>query len=64
MKILVIGKNGQLAQALASLSTVNIEIVCLGREHIDILDKSSLLKTITENNHFQKRSTFSTIRKQ
>jgi len=50
MKILVIGKNGQLAQALTSLSTVNVEIICLGRDQIDILDKSSLFKTITEQN--------------
>jgi dTDP-4-dehydrorhamnose reductase len=50
MKILVIGKNGQLAQALVSLSTVNVEIICLGREQIDISDKSSLLNTVTEQN--------------
>jgi len=50
MKILVIGKSGQLAQALATLSTVNVEIICLGREQIDILDKSSLLNTIKEQN--------------
>jgi len=50
MKILVIGKSGQLAQALANLSTVNVEIICLGREQIDILDKSSLLNTIKEQN--------------
>jgi dTDP-4-dehydrorhamnose reductase len=50
MNILVIGKNGQLAQALASLSTVDVEIICLGREQIDILDKSALLNTVTEQN--------------
>jgi len=48
MKILVIGKNGQLAQALASLSTVNVEIICLGREQINVLNKSSLLNTVIE----------------
>jgi dTDP-4-dehydrorhamnose reductase len=50
MKILVIGKNGQLAQELLLLSTPNVEIMCMGREQINVLDKSSLLKTITENN--------------
>jgi len=50
MKILVIGKNGQLAQGLSSLSTVNVEVICLGRDQIDILDKSSLFKTIAEQN--------------
>jgi len=50
MKILVIGKNGQLAQALATLSTVNVEIICLGREKIDILDKNSLLNTVKKIN--------------
>jgi dTDP-4-dehydrorhamnose reductase len=49
MKILVIGKNGQLVQELLLLSTPNVEIMCIGREQINVLDKSSLLKTITEN---------------
>jgi len=48
MKILVIGKNGQLAQELSSLSTVNVEVTCLGRDEINILDKSALFKTIAE----------------
>ena len=50
MKILVIGKNGQLAQELSSLSTVNVEVICLVREQIDIIDKSSLFKTIKKQN--------------
>jgi len=48
MKIVVIGKNGQLAWELAKLQTEQIEIVCLGREEIDITDRASLEKTISE----------------
>ena len=46
MKVVVIGKNGQLAWELARLNTERVEVVCLGREKIDITDRVSLEKTL------------------
>ena len=42
MKILVIGKSGQLAWELSQLSSTGHEIVCLGRNDVDIASSSSL----------------------
>ncbi len=42
MKVVVIGQSGQLAWELARLSDANIEVVCFGREQIDITDKQSI----------------------
>jgi len=48
MKIIVIGKSGQLAWELSQLSSVEIEIVCLGRNDIDITDISSIYEVLSE----------------
>ena len=50
MKILVIGKNGQLAQELLNLSTIDVEVICLGRDNVDILNKNSLFNTVSTLN--------------
>jgi len=42
MKIIVIGKSGQLAWELSQLSLAEHEIICLGRNDIDITDVSSV----------------------
>ena len=42
MKILVIGKSGQLAWELSQLSTAKHDIVCLGRDDIDINNIASI----------------------
>lgn len=42
MKIIVIGKNGQLAWELARLKKPNVSIICFGRHEIDITDKVAL----------------------
>ena len=47
MKVVVIGKNGQLAWELARLNTEQVEVVCLGREQIDITGNVSLEKTLS-----------------
>jgi dTDP-4-dehydrorhamnose reductase len=47
MKILVIGKSGQLAWELSQLSSTDHEIVCLGRNDVDIASSSSLIDTLT-----------------
>ena len=47
MKIVVIGKNGQLAWELAKLKHDDIEIICLGRGDIDITDKHALNDTLS-----------------
>jgi len=47
MKILVIGKSGQLAWELNRLSSAVHEIVCLGRNDVDIASSSSLIDTLT-----------------
>lgn len=42
MRILVTGKNGQVAQALNALNSETIEILTLGRPELDICDKTSI----------------------
>lgn len=46
MKIVVIGRNGQLAWELARLSSQDIELICLSREQIDISDKRVIKETL------------------
>ncbi|XQW85368.1 dTDP-4-dehydrorhamnose reductase [Thalassotalea piscium] len=46
MKIVVIGKNGQLATELQQLNSDTNEITCLSRDDIDLLDKSNIEKTL------------------
>lgn len=50
MKIIVIGKSGQLAWELSKLSGADVEILCLGREQLNITDKTSLLKQLSQQN--------------
>jgi dTDP-4-dehydrorhamnose reductase len=49
MKILVIGKSGQLAWELGQLSSVEHEVVCLGSNDIDLANTSSLLNRLNEH---------------
>jgi dTDP-4-dehydrorhamnose reductase len=46
MKIIVIGKSGQLAWELIQLSSANHEIVCLGRNDINLTELSSIAATL------------------
>lgn len=48
MKIVVIGRNGQLAWELSKLSCSGIEIVCLGREQVNISDETLLLDQLSQ----------------
>ena len=48
MKIVVIGKSGQLAREIADLDTPNTECIFLGRDDVDVLDKKDILKQLTE----------------
>jgi dTDP-4-dehydrorhamnose reductase len=49
MKILVIGKSGQLAWELSQLSTAEHEIFCLGRSDVDIANASSLVDSLNKH---------------
>lgn len=42
IKILVVGKNGQLAQTLDAMSRKGIEILCQGRPEVDLTEPSTL----------------------
>ena len=46
MKIIVIGKSGQLAWELSQLSSVKHEIVCLGRKDINLNELLSVSETL------------------
>ena len=46
MKILVTGKNGQVAQAMLEQASDDIEIIALGRPELDITNKSSVAKAV------------------
>ena len=48
MKIVVIGKSGQLATELSYLASDEIDIICLGRNEIDIEDKSAIEAKLSE----------------
>ena len=50
MKIIVIGKSGQLAWELSQLSTPEQEVVCLGRDDVDLQDVSSLVNSFKQYN--------------
>ena len=52
MKIIVIGKSGQLAWELSQLSTPEQEVVCLGRDDVDLQDVSALLSCFKQLNAF------------
>jgi len=49
MKIIVIGKSGQLAWELNQLSSSEHQIICLGRDNIDISDVSSANKILLQH---------------
>ena len=46
MKILVTGKNGQVAQSMLHSTQDGVEIVALGRPELDITDKTSIAKAV------------------
>ena len=46
MKIIVIGSNGQLASELRELSNTNVEIICLGRNDLNIYDDDDLFNCL------------------
>ncbi|MHC5306251.1 dTDP-4-dehydrorhamnose reductase [Bartonella sp. LJL80] len=46
MKILVTGKNGQVAQALLACAKDGLDIIALGRPELDITDKSSVERAV------------------
>lgn len=50
MKIIVIGKSGQLAWELSQLSTPEQEVVCLGRDDVDLQDTSALVNSFKQHN--------------
>ena len=50
MKIIVIGKSGQLAWELNQLSTVTQEVICLGRNDLDIEDVASISRVLAAYN--------------
>jgi dTDP-4-dehydrorhamnose reductase len=47
-KILVIGKSGQLAWELQQLSRPTVDIQCLGRNDIDLLNQESIEKVVSQ----------------
>lgn len=46
MKILVTGRNGQVAQSLASLHQPGVEVITLGRPTLDITDRATIARAI------------------
>ncbi|TQV74582.1 dTDP-4-dehydrorhamnose reductase [Aliikangiella marina] len=48
MKILVIGKSGQVASELLRLGNDQIKITCLGRKDIDLFDKQSMTEALEQ----------------
>ena len=48
MKVVVIGKSGQLATELSNLTSDEIDIICLGKNEIDIEDKSAIEAKLSE----------------
>jgi dTDP-4-dehydrorhamnose reductase len=49
MNILVIGKSGQLAWELKQQSTSTVNIICVGRDDIDLFDLDSIAKVLLLN---------------
>jgi dTDP-4-dehydrorhamnose reductase len=50
MKVIVIGKSGQLAWELSQLSTSKYTIVCLGRDDVNLQDIHALVNCFRQNN--------------
>jgi dTDP-4-dehydrorhamnose reductase len=50
MKIIVIGKSGQLAWELSQLSSAKHEIICLGRNDINLTELSSVAEILKKHN--------------
>ncbi|WP_342359594.1 dTDP-4-dehydrorhamnose reductase [Terrarubrum flagellatum] len=46
MKLLVTGRNGQIAQSLAALDSDDVKIIALGRPDLDITDRASIDRAI------------------
>ncbi|HDZ72623.1 MAG TPA: dTDP-4-dehydrorhamnose reductase [Aurantimonas coralicida] len=46
MKLLVTGRNGQVAQSLASLHQPGVEVIALGRPTLDITDRATIARAI------------------
>jgi dTDP-4-dehydrorhamnose reductase len=49
MKIIVVGKSGQLAWELSNLSSAKHEIVCLGRNDINLTEPSYIVETLKKH---------------
>lgn len=49
MRLLVTGRDGQVAQALLALSKGDVEVVALGRPALDITDRASITRAIAEH---------------
>lgn len=47
MRILVTGREGQLARALSDMDRANLEIHCLGRPELDVADRSTIDRAIS-----------------
>ena len=47
MRILVIGREGQLARALSAMKATDLEVVCLGRPEMDITSRHSIDESIS-----------------
>lgn len=48
MKVLVLGKNGQLAKALAASVPADIDLICWGRDELDLSVTDAIAPAITE----------------
>ncbi len=49
MRLLVTGRDGQVAQALLALSGSDVEVVALGRPTLDLTDRASIERAIAEH---------------
>lgn len=50
MKIIVIGKSGQLAWELSQFSTLEQEVVCFGRDDVNLQDTAAITNTLNQHN--------------
>lgn len=50
MRVVVIGKSGQLAQCLAATAPSGVELNCLGRQECDITDSANAFEALTSRN--------------
>lgn len=46
MKLLVTGRDGQVAQALSKCASDTVEIICVGRPELDLLDPASIKRQV------------------